>query len=56
MPRESFHEAGITVVAGMLAAHIRIDHVTVDLGSGKDGPGVYFSDIHTLILMSLAMV
>ncbi len=45
---ESLHEFCIAIYAGMLAAHIGIHRVIIDLELGKDVFCFYFPDIHSL--------
>ncbi len=51
---EFFYETGITVLAGVLTANVRIDHIIIDLGRGEDCLGTDFFYDHKIHVIHFA--
>jgi len=53
MTSEPFHETGITIGTGVLATHVGVDDIVIDLGLGEDGLGEFFFNEHGSSMLSI---
>jgi hypothetical protein len=53
MTSEPFHETGITIGTGVLATHVGVDDIVIDLRLGEDGLGEFFFNEHGSSMLSI---
>jgi hypothetical protein len=56
VPGKALHEASVAVAAIMLASHIRVEGVGIDLRFGKNGFRLNFSDDHEVIIGAIGVL